>query len=588
MSGKIRQPIVTILGHVDAGKTTLLDKIRRTSVAQKEPGEITQHIGSTNIPLSSIKKICGPLIERFKINIQIPGLLFIDTPGHEAFTSLRRRGGSIADMAVLVIDAFEGIMPQTLESLEILKAFKVPFVVAMSKIDRIQGWVSKDESFLENIKNQRDDVLEELDKLLYNIVGQLSEHGINSERFDRVEDFTRTVSIVPTSGRTGEGIPELLVMIIGLAQQYLKGKLEISGKCYGSIIEIKDMKGIGKTLDSILYDGVARKGDYLVVGGMSPKITKIKALLLPRPMQDIRAESKFVNVNEVVAACGVKIVPQDGTDIFAGSPIAITPDKEEADKLVEELKEEAEKIEVNVSGHGLVIKCDAIGSLEAIKKIFSERENVKYASVGPITKEDVFKAEGNEELLKVVLGFNTKPLPGVEEIAKSKGVEIITSNVIYHLVEEFEKFQERKRLEIQMRELESVTRPGKFQILPGCIFRASKPAIVGCEVLGGVIKPGYKIFKISNGTYTGQIKQIQDQGRNIDEAKRGDKVAISIDGMIVGRGLKEGDTFYTDISPQEYKKLKKYENLLTQSEKEVLEEIREIKKKSDPLWDIKG
>ncbi len=588
MTNEIRQPIVTILGHVDAGKTTLLDKIRKTSVAKKEPGEITQHIGSTNIPISSIKKICGPLIEKFHITINLPGLLFIDTPGHEAFTSLRKRGGSISDMAILVVDTFEGLMPQTLESLEILKAFKVPFVVAMTKIDRIRGWNSKHESFLENISEQSRSSLEELDKNLYNIVGQLSEHGINSERFDRVDDFRRTVAIIPVSGRTGEGIPELLVMIVGLAQQFLKGKLKVSGKCYGSIIEIKDMKGVGKTLDAILYDGVAHKGDYIVIGGVSPEIKKIKALFLPRPMQDIRAESKFMGVDSVVAACGVKIVPQEIENATAGSPIAITPDYDEAVKMSNELRQEAKNMIIDNSENGVVIKCDAIGSLEAIKKIFDGKIPIKYASVGMITKEDIFKAESNPELLKVVIGFNTKALPEAEDIAKSKNVKIIQSQVIYHILDDFEKFQEEKKKEIQMRELEGVTHPGKFKILPGCIFRASKPAIVGCEIEGGKIKPGYKIFKISQNYPSGQIKQIQSQGRNIDEANQGDKVAISIDGPVVGRGLKEGDEFYTDISPSEYKKLMKYNTLLTQGEKQVLEEIKTIKKKLDPLWDIRG
>ena len=587
----IRQPIVTVLGHVDAGKTTLLDRIRRTTIAKKEPGEITQHIGSTNMPASSIKKICGPLIQKFNINLEIPGLLFIDTPGHEAFTSLRKRGGSISDMAILAIDTFEGLMPQTIESLDILKAFKVPFVIAMTKIDRIRGWKSQSESFLENMKNQSEDVLEELDNHLYNIVGQLSEKGINSERFDRVSDFTKNVSIIPVSGRTGEGIPELIVMITGLAQQYLKGKLAVSGKCYGSIIEIKEMKGVGKTLDVILYDGVAHVGDYIVMGGQNPEISKIKALFLPRPLQDIRTENKFVGYDKVVAACGVKIVPQKMENIMAGSPIAITQSYDEALKFANELKLQAESVSINnINQHGLVIKCDAIGSLEAIKKIFAEKVPIKYASVGPITKEDIFKAEGNGDLLKVVIGFNTKILPDAEEVAKSKNIKIIQSNVIYRLSEEFEKFQEDKKMEIQMKEVENVTRPGKFKILPGCIFRASKPAIVGCQVLKGVIKPGYEIFKLEkNGkNETGQIKQIQIQGKNIDEAKVGDSVAISIDGPLVGRGLKEGDLFYTNILPSDYQKLKKYENLLSKSEKEVLEEIKEMNKKLDPIWDLRG
>jgi len=152
----LRQPIITVLGHVDHGKTTLLDKIRKTAIAAKEAGGITQAIGTTEIPTNVIKTLCGKLLERFKIKLIISGLLFIDTPGHEAFTTLRKRGGSIADLAILVIDINEGIMPQTIESLEILKVSRIPFIIALNKIDRIKGWTSaKEICCFSNIRKNR-------------------------------------------------------------------------------------------------------------------------------------------------------------------------------------------------------------------------------------------------------------------------------------------------------------------------------------------------------------------------------------------------------------------------------------------------
>jgi len=219
----IRQPIVSVLGHVDHGKTTLLDKIRGTAIAKKEAGGITQHIGATEIPLEVIKEICGPILDKLGGKLTIPGLLFIDTPGHEAFTNLRKRGGSIADLAVLVIDVNEGFRPQTIESLNILRSYKVPFVVAANKIDRIRGWNSREmRPISESIRKQKEWVVQELDKKIYELVGSLSRMGFSAERFDRIRDFTREVCIVPVSALTGEGIPELLAIISGLAQKYLR------------------------------------------------------------------------------------------------------------------------------------------------------------------------------------------------------------------------------------------------------------------------------------------------------------------------------------------------------------------------------
>ena len=219
---KIRQPIVTVVGHVDHGKTSILDKIRGSAIQAGEAGGITQAIGASIIPLHTIQKITGELLEKMNMKFNIPGILFIDTPGHASFTSLRKRGGNLADIAILVVDITEGLKPQTIESIEILKQFKTPFIIAANKIDLISGWVTKEGPLAASLNSQPDSVRNLVDTKLYNLVGKIAEHGFNADRFDRVDDFTKNIAIVPTSAKTGEGIPELLMIMSGLAQKFLE------------------------------------------------------------------------------------------------------------------------------------------------------------------------------------------------------------------------------------------------------------------------------------------------------------------------------------------------------------------------------
>jgi len=289
---KIRQPIIAVLGHVDHGKTTMLDKIRNTRVAEKEAGGITQHIGATEVPIEVVKQLAGSLLSLWKGEIRLPGLLFIDTPGHEAFTSLRARGGSLADLAILVVDINEGFQPQTIESIEILRKYRTPFVVAANKIDRIKGWkIVENEPFLVNIKKQDQRAVQELETKLWELIGKFYEVGFQANRFDRVQDFRRELAIIPVSAKYGIGLPELLVLIAGLAQKYLEEKLkiEVEGPARGTILEVREEIGFGTTIDVIIYDGTLRKDDIIVVGGKDKAIvTKIRALLKPKPLDEIR------------------------------------------------------------------------------------------------------------------------------------------------------------------------------------------------------------------------------------------------------------------------------------------------------------
>lgn len=552
----IRQPIVVTIGHIDHGKTTLLDKVRHTAVQAKEAGGITQAIGATEIPTDIVNKICGPLLERLKIKIGVPGLLFIDTPGHEAFTAIRKRGSSLADLAILVIDINEGFQAQTDESVRILKEFQTPFIVAATKIDRIDGWISNEnECFIDTIGKQPEWVVQKFDEVFYKLVGQLSERGFESERFDRVDDFSKTVVIVPCSGITGEGVPEILMALVGLSQAFLKKNLEVTkGIGRGSILEVKEVKGLGKTIDVILYDGETRKGDWLIVGGKEPIVTKIKALLKPNPLKEIRVEKKFQNVDHVSAASGIKIAALNLDDVIAGSPIATVHNEKDIEKVKQELQTGIEQIEFEATGEGIILKADNLGSLEALVGVFKERVDIKKAEIGKVLRKDVMEIDAvKDRLKKVIIAFNVDVDVVAAKEAKDKSLKIVQNNIIYKLIEEFDGFIEEQKQMIRKEKLESIIMPAKIKLLPGHVFRVSGPAIVGIEVLAGTIKTGFKLQR--NGKEIGTIKAIQSESKSVDKAVRGDKVAISIAEPTVGRHIKEGEELVTKISKDDLKVL---------------------------------
>ncbi len=581
----IRSPIVAVMGHVDHGKTLLLDQIRGTAIQLGEAGGITQAIGASIIPLGVIKQVCGDLLKSLNIQFTLPGLLFIDTPGHAAFTSLRKRGGSIADIAILVIDINEGIKPQTQEAVEILKQAKTPFIVAANKIDLISGWKKEQGSLLEIIEKQAEGIKNELDRKLYELVGKLHESDFNSERFDRIEDYTKQVAIVPCSAKTGEGVPELLMVITGLAQKYLEGCLtcEVEGSAKGTILEVKEEKGLGTTLDVIIYDGTLKKGGSIVIGTTEePIVTKVKALLEPMPLAEMRdKKSKFRPVNEVTAATGVKISAIGIERAAAGMPLRGCK-QDEIENVKRELKKEIEEILIETDKEGIVIKADTLGSLEALTKLLKEKGVlIKRADIGDITKKDVSEAETNYEknpLYAAVLGFNVK------SDIKSKKVRLMTNNVIYKLIEDFEKWVEIEKARGEEKKLDVLARPCKLEILKGYVFRQSNPAIVGVEVLLGIAKNGTGLMK--TGRAITEIKSMQHEKENISKAEKGKKVAMSLDRVMVGRQIKEGDILYSFIPQEDFRKLKELKRYLKPDEIECLKEIAEIMRTDNPMWGV--
>ena len=568
----IRQPIISVLGHVDSGKTTLLDKIRGSAVAPGEAGGITQHIGASEIPIKNIIGICGDLVKKMGVDVKIPGLLFIDTPGHEAFATLRRRGGSIADLAILVIDINEGFQPQTSESLTFLKEFKTPFVVAATKIDRIVGWRSSENAcILPEFKEQEERVQNEVEEKLYRIVGELGKLGFKSERYDRVDDFAKEICIVPVSGVTGEGVPDLLMILTGLAQKYLEKRLEVSedmGK--GTILEVREFRGLGTTIDVILYDGIVNRGDTLVIGGRETVVTKVKALLKPEPLKEMRVERKFRSVETVSAASGVKISAPNLEKVIAGSPVRFTKNERDVEKAKEDIEKEMKEVEIETENEGVILKADTLGSLEGLIKTLKDLGiPIRKAKVGNVLKADVMESSGMKKPL--IFAFHVSVLPDALEASKKLGVNIFKSDIIYKLIEDYQNWEKDRKKREETELLDSATHPGRIKILPGYVFRQSKPAIFGVEVLGGMVKPGYKMRK--GQQIIGEIKELQMEGENVEKAKTGDKVAVSMDGVTVGRQIKEGDTLETVMSERDFEVLKRLKAKLPEDERKLLEEF---------------
>jgi len=589
----IRQPIVCVLGHVDSGKTSLLDKIRKTSVQAREVGGITQHIGASFFPPETLAELVGSQLSGIKGEIEIPGLLIVDTPGHEVFTNLRRRGGSVADIAILVINVLRGLEAQTYECIEILKARKTPFIVAANMIDRIPGWRSEpDTPFSKTYPLQDPYVREDLDNRIYDIIGTFSRLGFKADRFDHVREFTTTVAVVPTSAKTGEGITELIMVLIGLAQQYLKKRLQTTkGPAKGTVLEVKEETGLGLTLNTIIYDGVLLKDDLIVVGGKEkPIVTRTRAILVPKPLDEIRdPRDKFSSVDSVPAAAGVKIVAPDLEGVLAGATLYAIPKGAEPEKYAKLITEEIGKIRISTDIDGVVVKADTLGSLEAIADILKQNKvPIRLADVGDISKRDVAEAAAvkeHEPLYGAILAFNVRTLPDAEEEATGRGITIFADRIIYHVIENYLTWFKGKREAGLEEDFDSLVKPAKLRIMEGYVFRRAKPAIFGVEILAGNIKPKYGLVRAENGEEIGEIQQIQEKGEALSTAGQGMQVAVSVDKPIFGRHIFEKDMLYVKVPEKHAKALQtKFTEKLTPEELEALNEYLNLMRKKVPFW----
>lgn len=598
MKQKIRQPIVTVVGHVDHGKTSILDSFRDSSVQEGEAGGITQKISFTKCPLEKVHSSC-PLIEKHGINLEIPGYLFIDTPGHAAFTNLRKRGGSLADLAILVVNIKEGIKPQTAEVLQILKQFKTPFLIALNKLDTISGWhTQKNKSLKESIDSQSINASQEFQEALLTFQGSLSAHGFESELYYEISDFTKKIALVPCSARTKEGIPELLFVLCGLSQRYLKERLKVGDEAKGVILEVKKEK-TSENIEAILYDGNLKVGDEIAVASFSePIITKIRALEEIAPLS-----TKYKSTESVSAATGVKLHLTNKEGILSGMLF------QKINKNLEEIKESFKKelaSALQVEKKGIIAKADSLGSLEALLTLLKQANiQVVKAGVGPISKKDIISAKANLEidpLDAIIVGFNTEIDEDANEFARAEahqsggrgkgasvkensGIKILTDNVIYKLIENLEKWRTEKRANIERERLMELSTICKAEILHNYVFRNSNPAVFGVRILGGKLKTNMKLID-ENGEEIARVKGLQHEKSSIQEAEEGKEIAVSLPGINFERVLGDKKLLYSEITESQFKSFKKNKDLLSPTELKIIQEIADIKRRKNEDWGI--
>ncbi|WP_049920654.1 translation initiation factor IF-2 [Haloferax sulfurifontis] len=589
-SDTLRTPIVAVLGHVDHGKTSLLDKIRGSAVSEGEAGAITQHIGATAVPLDTVSQMAGSLVK--PEDFDLPGLLFIDTPGHHSFSTLRSRGGALADIAILVVDVNDSFQPQTEEAIDILKRTGTPFIVAANKIDTTPGWNPQEGAPIQKTyEEQSQRARSKLDEKLYEIIGELSDRGFSSDFYWRVQNFQSNIGVVPVSALTGEGIPDLLGVLMGLSQRYMKDEMaiDVAGPGSGTVLEVKEERGFGATLDVVLYDGTIRAGDTIVVGGANdPIVTEVRALLQPRPNAEIRTEKRFDKVDEVRAAAGVKIAAPDLEDAMAGAPVRVVGDRD-LDEVVREVEAELADIEVTTEEEGVVVKADTLGSLEAMANALQEAEvPILRAEVGDVAPRDVAVAStARESEHKVILGFNVDVLSNAEAELEKNDVKLFEDDVIYQLVEEYEEHVEEMKRAQQETILDKIVRPCRFRILQDHVFRQNNPAVVGVEVMSGTIKNNMNVVKWEDGeaNRVGQLSGIQENGEDVSSARAGSRVSVAIDGPTVGRQIEEGDELWIEL-PEKHAKILEQElrDDIPTDELEALSGYLEKHRRRDPFW----
>ena len=584
---------MAVLGHVDSGKTSLLDRIRGTGVQGREAGGITQHIGASFLPTLTIKEMCGPLYKKLEQSEnKVPGLLVIDTPGHEVFTNLRSRGGSAADIAILVVDVNRGFQPQTNESLKILQNRKVPFVVALNKCDQISGWRKSDTRFItQAIKEQDESIQADLDQKVYDVVGTLSILGYKSEAFYRVQDFKTEIAIVPISARLGVGIPELLSVLVGLTQQYLQKRLNQEEKePRGIVLEVKDEIGLGQTANIILIDGIIKKENSIVVAKRDAVIvTKPKALLLPKPLDEMRdPRDKFKPVLQAVAAAGLKIASPDLEGVLPGSTLYVATNDEEIARYTKLIESEMKSFFVDTQTSGVVLKCDTIGSLEAITKMLNQSQvPIAKADIGPVTRRDVIDAKAIKEKdrhLGVVLAFNVKMLPDAKDESDISHIKLFEDKVIYSLIDSYNAWVEEDSTNEEDAVFAELVPVSKFTFIKGLVFRNNNPAVFGVRVDVGTLK--HKIpFMNMSGRKVGYIHQLQLDKKTVPSAKMGDEVACSVKDVTIGRQIFEEDVYYTFPPSHEAKQiLNRFMHKLSPQEQEVFNNIVKIQREIEPVY----
>lgn len=569
----LRAAVVCVLGHVDTGKTKILDKLRRTNVQDSEAGGITQQIGATNVPIDAIKEQSKIVRNSSDFEYKLPGLLIIDTPGHESFSNLRNRGSSLCDISILVVDIMHGLEPQTIESINLLKKKKCPFIVALNKIDRLYDWkLMARRDIRDVLKEQEANTQVEFNQRTKEVILQFAEQGLNAALFYENPDPKTYISLVPTSAITGEGMGNLLFLIIEFCQKMLAKRLMYSEELQATVLEVKAIPGLGTTIDAILINGKLREGETMVLAGTDgPIVTQIRSLLMPQPMKELRVKNAYVEYKEIKAAQGVKIAAKDLEKSIAGINLLIAHKPDEVEICREEVARELKSAlsHIKLASAGVYVQASTLGSLEALLE-FLRTSKIPYSAIriGPVVKRDVMKASTmleHESQYATILAFDVKVEKDAQEMADSLGVKIFQADIIYHLFDKFMAYRDELKQK-KREEFRSVAVfPCKLKILPQFIFNSRDPIVMGVMVENGIVKVGTPICVPSKEFVDiGIVTSIESNHKNIDTARKGQEICIKIEPIpgespkMFGRHFEADDFLISKISRQSIDACKDY------------------------------
>ncbi|XP_066154342.1 eukaryotic translation initiation factor 5B [Euwallacea fornicatus] len=588
----LRAAIVCVLGHVDTGKTKILDKLRRTNVQDGEAGGITQQIGATNVPIEAIKEQIKIVKGASEMNLKIPGLLIIDTPGHESFSNLRNRGSSLCDISILVVDIMHGLEPQTIESINLLKQKKCPFIVALNKIDRLYDWQTMNRKDVRDIlKAQAANTQLEFEQRSKAVIVQFAEQGLNAALFYENPDPRSYFSLVPTSAITGEGMGNLLALIVEYCQVKLPKRLMYSDELQATVLEVKAIPGLGTTIDVILVNGTLREGDTMLVAGTDgPIVTQIRSLLMPQPLRELRVKNAYVEYKEVKAAQGVKIAAKELEKAIAGLNLYVAVKPDEVEIMKEEVSRELKSAlsGIRLQERGVYVQASTLGSLEALLE-FLKVSKIPYSGIriGPVVKKDVMKASimlEHESQYATILAFDVKVEKDAQELADSMGVKIFQADIIYHLFDKFMAYREELKQKKREEYKHIAVFPCRLRVLPNCVFNSRDPIVCGVMVEAGIVKEGTPLcVPTKEFVDIGIVTSIEDNHKPLTTARKGMEVCIKIEPIpgespkMFGRHFDEKDFLTSKISRQSIDACKDYfRDDLLKSDWQLMVELKKL------------
>ena len=596
----LKSPICSFMGHVDAGKTSLMDVIRNTKVQEKEAGGITQSIGSSFVNIEDIVDITNVINGKFEVKPEIPGILIIDTPGHEAFNTLRERGSSLCDIAILVVDINDGVKPQTIESIKLLRDKRVPFVIAATKLDTIYNYkVTEEISLRKALKQQKKETINMIETSMYDIQYELEKEGIKSVFYFKNKNPQKVYSIVPVSSRTKEGIADLLALMIYISQNWMNKKITYQEEVDATIMESYQDSKHGWVLDIILKNGTINVGDkFIVCGRESSRTITVRKLLVKK--------NKLEDVKSVRASDGIRVIASNCDNCYSGTKLYPIDNNEK--EVLQIANEEIDNYwkSFDLDQIGVCIQAKTFGELDALYQLV-KKDGIPIMSVSlkKLGEKDFDRIKIKTDNIDD-LEYNTLLYFGeldnfdkFDKVAKEKGIKLFNSEIVYGLIDEYKKYSKQCLEERQKKQIASgnAIYPCKLKIFKQHIYMkgGTNNLLFGVKVLEGKLRIGSPLYVVKKERFEkdkiynmktekeyglGIVTSLQKNNEDIELANQGDEVCIRLDNvneLIFSRHFDHKDTIISHLSRESIDILKKdYRDNMTKQDWMLVVEFMKI------------